>query len=203
MNNCKEYFGHQCEFFSRRLYEILARSVPLKRIYFNEYIQRFYNIFLKEGNNNKERSSFIFQMIDYDGDGVLNAIDLLNAFEIISMSSKFGKEIHALMVWYTSKNVSESKGTASKKKEVHDITLDQYYKLLPSLPATRKGAPSSNVTVENTKYLSIVCDDLKRKIMSEPKQFASEGAVFVLDYDSVSADYTEEKLKIEIINKFA
>ena len=44
-------------------------------------------------------------MLDFDNDGVLNGLDLLDAFEQISMQSKFGKEIHALIVWFTNKNL--------------------------------------------------------------------------------------------------
>jgi len=63
-------------------------------------------------------------MIDFDMDGVLDAIDLLNAFEVLSMTSKFGKEIHSLMEWFTAKNLRKTSGAASKKKEVMNITID-------------------------------------------------------------------------------
>ena len=106
MNNCKEYFGHPCEFFSKRFYDIIAENVSMKRIFFKDYIEKFYNILIKAGNNNRTRSSFIFKMIDFDQDGELSAIDLLNTFEQISVKSKFGREVHTLMQWFTAKNVS-------------------------------------------------------------------------------------------------
>jgi len=60
MKNCKEYFGHPCEFFSRRFYAILSLNSPMKRIFFKVYVEKFYEVFLKEGNTNRQKSSFIF-----------------------------------------------------------------------------------------------------------------------------------------------
>jgi len=44
-------------------------------------------------------------MIDFDQDGELNALDLLNAFEKVSLESKFGIELKKLINWYTEKNI--------------------------------------------------------------------------------------------------
>jgi hypothetical protein len=74
---------------------------------------------------------------------------------------------------------------------------------LPGPEATRKGAPAaSNIKRENDKNLSIAVNGLYRKIMSKPKKYASEGAEFILEYDPVSADFSEEKLRISIIKTF-
>jgi len=74
---------------------------------------------------------------------------------------------------------------------------------LPGPPANLKGtAAAKNLVRANDKHLSIAVNDLLRKILSPPKEFASEGAIFVLSNDPVSNDYTEEKLKLNIINSY-
>ena len=60
MTNCRKYFGHKCDFFSMRLYSLLSNNVPLRRITFLEFMEKFYNVLIKKGNSNRLRSSFIF-----------------------------------------------------------------------------------------------------------------------------------------------
>ena len=41
----------------------------MRRIYFLTFVEKFYNVLIKFENNNRVKSNFIFQMIDYDQDG--------------------------------------------------------------------------------------------------------------------------------------
>ena len=105
LKNCPKYWGHPCEWFATRLHEILSDNVPIKRIYFRTFKEKFYDTLISTQNSNRHRTAFIFKMLDVDGDGMLNETDLLKAFEMNSMQSKFGKELHRMMKWYTSKNI--------------------------------------------------------------------------------------------------
>ena len=129
--NCKKYFGQNCEFFTERLHAIISENMPIKRINFKDFKEKFYDILLEPENSSKVKTSFIFQMLDFDSDGVLNATDLLRTFEAVSMDCKFGRELHRLMTWFTEKNIKQA--TQSNKKVVTiNIDYDRYLSLLPN-----------------------------------------------------------------------
>jgi hypothetical protein len=65
----------------------------MKRIYFNEFIDGFYNVMIRPEASNKCKSSFILSLMDFDHDGKLGALDLLHTFERCSFESKFGSEL--------------------------------------------------------------------------------------------------------------
>jgi hypothetical protein len=102
-----KYFGHKCTFFGQRLYAVLAKGRPLWRVYFNEFIEGFYNVMIDPLASNRSKSSFIFSMMDFDMDGKLGVVDLLKTFEKCSFDSKFGVELRKLILWYSSKNISD------------------------------------------------------------------------------------------------
>jgi hypothetical protein len=60
MDNCKLYFGHQCNFFSLRLYSILSSNVVMRRISFMDFIDKFYNVMIRRENSNRLKSTFVF-----------------------------------------------------------------------------------------------------------------------------------------------
>ena len=80
----------------------------MRRIFFNEFIEKFYNVLISTSASNREKSSFIFKMMDFDLDGKLSAIDLLKTFEKCSFDSKFGVELRRLILWYADKNISDA-----------------------------------------------------------------------------------------------
>ena len=120
MRNCPKYWGHPCEWFARRLHGILSENVPVKRIYFKTFKEVFYDNLINPQNTNKVKTSFIFKMLDVDQDGVLNVTDLLRSYELISMDSRFGKELHRMMEWFTEKNINRAE-TSKKEKIIHNI----------------------------------------------------------------------------------
>ena len=121
LTNCPKYWGHPCEWFAKRLHGLLSGNVPCKRIFFKTFKERFYDTLINPENTNKEKSSFIFKMLDIDQDGVLNASDLLRSYELISMDSRFGKELSRLMEWFTDKNI---KVTTFGNKEIITTDMD-------------------------------------------------------------------------------
>ena len=82
-------------------------------------------------NSNRHRTAFVFKMLDVDRDGYLNSIDLLKSFEMISMESKFGKELHRMMAWFTSKNIKQPSSSV-KKIITENINFSQFVQLLPN-----------------------------------------------------------------------
>jgi Ca2+-binding EF-hand superfamily protein len=111
-----KYFGHKCTFFGQRLYAILSKGIQMRRIFFNEFIERFYNVVIRPESSNREKSSFIFNMMDFDNDGKLGAIDLLKTFEKCSFDSKFGIELRRLILWYAGKNISDQEPVPGLKQ---------------------------------------------------------------------------------------
>jgi len=90
-------------------------------------------------------------MLDTDCDGVLNPTDLLKSFELISMDSKFGKELHRLMFWFTETNIKQAQNSTKEKPTVN-INYDIFLSLLP-----------------NTMHKSLAVTEITRRCMGKPK----------------------------------
>ena len=103
--NCPKYWGHPCEWFCQRLHAILSDNVAVQPIRFKTFKEKFYDNLINPKNTNSTKTSFIFKMLDHDNDGLIDSSDLLKSFELISMESKFGRELHKLMDWFTETNI--------------------------------------------------------------------------------------------------
>ena len=86
--NLKRYFGHKTTFLEARLYSVLSRGQTNRRIYFDQFIDEFYTPLFEKTPIVK--ADFMFRMLDFDGDGILHAHDLVQAAEFIDELSDFG-----------------------------------------------------------------------------------------------------------------
>jgi hypothetical protein len=75
-------------------------------------------------------------LIDFDQDGEISALDLLKAFERVSLDSKFGLELKKLINWYTERNIQTEEvnmvdPSKANKKFVQNIDMGVYISLMP------------------------------------------------------------------------
>lgn len=90
-----KYWGHECDFLTKSLFRVLSEAkqdaIQLSRVYFHQFIEKFYMALTLEVL--RDRMKFCFKMIDTDGDGVINGTDLKRCVELVNMDSKFGIEL--------------------------------------------------------------------------------------------------------------
>jgi len=84
-------FGYDCPFFARLIYLFLAHGFDKSKIGLSRIIQEF-QILLKE-DQGELHNKLIFKIYDYDRDGELTILNLLNLQQSISVRSKVGQEI--------------------------------------------------------------------------------------------------------------
>ena len=89
--NLKKYFGHKTTFLDARLYSVLSDGQVNRRLYFDQFIEKFYIPLFEKPPIVK--ANFMFKMLDFDGDNYLHASDLVEAQEIIDELSDFGEEL--------------------------------------------------------------------------------------------------------------
>ena len=95
----RRYFGHKTTFLDARLYYMLSDGQKHKRIYFDDFIEKFYTPLFNSANMVK--ANFMFQMLDFDEDGYLHASDLVQAQQYVDEMSDFGEELQSLTSHYT------------------------------------------------------------------------------------------------------
>ena len=122
--NLSKYFGHKTDLLDDRLYIVLADGRPAKRIFIDDFIEKFY-VPLWEDEDPLARARFMFKMLDYDGDGYLHASDLVRAQEAVDTGSDFGQELQKLVDFYVRTQLKNA-GPASD----HDKINLHKYKLL-------------------------------------------------------------------------
>jgi hypothetical protein len=98
--NLESYFGHQCDFISERMFNMLSDGVPMRRIYFREFLEKFYWPLFTDQTNHRQKLQIVFNMLDLDKDGILTSNDLLTSWELVPPASKFGLEIAIFLEHY-------------------------------------------------------------------------------------------------------
>ena len=200
--NLKKYFGHKTNFLDARLYSVLSDGQVNRRIYFDEFIEKFYIPLFEKPPIVK--ANFMFKMLDIDGDGYLHASDLVECQDIIDELSDFGEEVTKLSQYYLNTYL-ESRG---KIRDAEKINIYKYKDLLvlddsstpqppskkaeakknqattpaPAAPATAEAKTEENENAEEdeefVKFRSCGIDEIKNKIMAEPEKF-KETSVFI------------------------
>lgn len=66
-----KYWGHECDLLSQNLFRVISGGVKFSRVYFAQFIEKFYNILTNEVY--RERMKFCFNIFDVDQDGILKA----------------------------------------------------------------------------------------------------------------------------------
>lgn len=97
-NNLPKYMGHKCDFLTIRLFSYLSDGVKIARVYFRDFLEKFY--FLLWTSDAREKSKFVFSLLDTDGDGVIGGPDLIKCQELVDIDSKFGRELQYLLDHY-------------------------------------------------------------------------------------------------------
>ena len=97
-NNLPKYLGYKCDFLTIRLFSYLSDGVKIARVYFRDFLEKFYCM-LWIGDS-REKSKFVFNLLDTDGDGVIGGPDLMKYQEQVDMDSKFGRELQYLLDHY-------------------------------------------------------------------------------------------------------
>ena len=119
--NLSKYFGHRTDFLNERLYMMLSDGKPCRRIFIDDFIEKFYQP-LWEADDPLARARFMFTMLDFDGDGYLLASDLVRALELIDGASDFGQEFQKIVDFYVTTHLK----TNDKPSEYHKINLHKY-----------------------------------------------------------------------------
>jgi Ca2+-binding EF-hand superfamily protein len=97
-NNLPKYMGHKCDFLTIRLFSYLSDGVKIARVYFRDFLEKFYCLLWT--SDAREKSRFVFSLLDTDGDGVIGGPDLIKCQELVDMDSKFGRELQYLLDHY-------------------------------------------------------------------------------------------------------
>ena len=111
---------------AERLFPLLSDKVPFRRIYFKEFIDKFYTPLCTDQTNPREKVRFIFNMLDHDRDGILTSYDLLSSWELVPPASKFGHEISIYIEHYYN-HVLKVQGKPNPKET---IDFDKFCNLL-------------------------------------------------------------------------
>lgn len=72
-----KYFGHKTTLLDQRLYYVLSEGQKNKRIFMDQFIGRFYVPLFE--SKPIVKAQFMFDLLDFDGDGYLHASDLVQA----------------------------------------------------------------------------------------------------------------------------
>jgi Ca2+-binding EF-hand superfamily protein len=75
----------------QRIFALLSDGIKLSRVYFKTFIEKFY--FRLWHEHPREREKFIFDLLDWDGDGIIKQKDLIQTLSLIDFDSKFGQEL--------------------------------------------------------------------------------------------------------------
>lgn len=81
------------------------------------------------GDDPREKSKFVFNLLDIDGDGIISGPDLTICQEDVDMDSKFGQEIQFLLDHYVRTQL-RIRGRPNQKDI---IRLDFYINCLTSM----------------------------------------------------------------------
>ena len=96
--NLKRWFGHKTLLFDARLYHVLTDGQTNRRMYFDEFREKFYKPMFEDVP--LARANLMFKMLDFDGDGFLHASDLVEAATYCDELSTFGEELSKLSDYY-------------------------------------------------------------------------------------------------------
>ena len=69
----------------------MSDGVKLSRVYFSVFLDKFYTILWN--SEARQKSKFVFGLIDTDNDGRIEGPDLMKCQELVDMDSKFGREL--------------------------------------------------------------------------------------------------------------
>ena len=75
-----KWWGHPCDFLKEVMFQSMSsQNNSLARLYFFEFIPKFWIPLTSRSAEFKERMRIVFNMLDFDGDGFLKAQDLHKA----------------------------------------------------------------------------------------------------------------------------
>ncbi len=73
--NLPKYMGHKCDFLVQRLFHFLSDGVKIARVYFRQFLDKFY--FTLWSTDSRVKQKFVFGLLDIDGDGLIKGPDLM------------------------------------------------------------------------------------------------------------------------------
>ena len=194
--NVRKYFGHKTHFLDERLYYVIADGQKNRRIYLDEFIQKFYMPLWEAPPIQKAK--IMFRMLDFDNDGILHASDLVTAQEYFDELSDFGEEITKLGDYYV--QVYLSNGGSFSFSEL--INLHKYKDLVANKDGSQSEAAKAELekrkqkaTTEEelaaleieefNKFRSCGIEEIKMKIMSKPEKY-KDSSVFIANKEQIA-----------------
>jgi Ca2+-binding EF-hand superfamily protein len=101
VENFCQVFGYRNDSFSKRIYFYLSEGKTKARINFETFMRRCFNLLY---GTTTERSKVAFDLYDYDGDGVLNSLDIYELYKNYQIGSKLYQEATILVDDITKKS---------------------------------------------------------------------------------------------------
>lgn len=140
----------------------MTGGVKLKRVYFAEFIENFYKTLLTDVY--RDRMRFVFNFFDIDSDGIIKAQDLTKCVEMINMDTRFGKELQAILDYYSSTHLRPR----VKAKITDQIDFEKYLTVMQKAFGGPSGKP-----VE-----SCLIPELIKKMLAKDGKFKKD-SIFV------------------------
>ncbi|CAI2367491.1 unnamed protein product [Moneuplotes crassus] len=90
----KEVFGYENPSLAKRFYMYLAEYHTKARITFEQYLRRFFKLLY---SSVVEKNQISFRFYDYDGDGIISALDVYDLYQYYEKGSKLYEEATLLV----------------------------------------------------------------------------------------------------------
>ncbi len=84
-------WGHEIEFLKARMFVVMNNNSTVGGVSFIKFIEQFWNKIVHK--EQRDRNKIVFQMLDWDNDGVLGAYDLTRSAQLVNTDSAFGREL--------------------------------------------------------------------------------------------------------------
>jgi hypothetical protein len=94
-------FGYENQFFAKQLYLLVSNNQPNIRVYFPDYLD---SIMLLSTDKEVPNVSFMFKLLDSDGDRELSSLDLVLVKQAIPMICPFALEFNKICEYFIEKN---------------------------------------------------------------------------------------------------
>ena len=172
-----EYFGHKVDFLGERLHGYLTDNCPLKKVYFADYLQKIYNPLNDWIVPQRDKMQIIFDLLDWDQDGILKGKDLLTTWRLVPHESKFGQEINTLIAHYFDTHIRIED---IKPKDPDIIYFEKFLFLMSKSDGRKKSNPSSCLLKE-----------LATKPLMGPQH--TKESVFIPTYEDIRVHHSNPK----------
>ena len=123
MKNIKHVIGVDYPFFGKMLYLWMSGGYNKAKITMYQFIENMM-VFVKDDKNAHIRTCF--KILDIDGDGLINILNLLHLYRHMSIRTLLGREVMLMIDEYLSKNVFTSPLVIKKT----EINFELFFKIV-------------------------------------------------------------------------